>query len=37
MKPDPAKLKQLGRWISSTYPVRNDTPPDMLKLLEKLG
>jgi hypothetical protein len=37
MKPDPANLKQLGRLISIAFPVRSDTPPDMLKLLEKLG
>jgi hypothetical protein len=29
--------KEFARLISKAYPVRNDTPPDFIKLLEKLG
>jgi hypothetical protein len=29
--------KDFGRLISKAYPLRNDTPADFIKLLEKLG
>lgn len=35
--PKREKIRDWGRAISAAYPVRHDTPVDMIKLLERIG